>query len=106
METEKITIDSLQQFLASLPGNAAGTELWEKMEEHFFSGQQTAAPTTVNDTIHLGLCMAGAVSAGAYTAGVMDYLIETLERWEQARKKENAAIPTHKVVIDVMAGTS
>lgn len=106
MGTEKITIDSLQQFLGSLPGNATGTELWEKMEEHFFSEQQTTAPAAVNDTIHLGLCMAGAVSAGAYTAGVMDYLIETLERWEQARKNENAAIPTHKVVIDVMAGTS
>ena len=31
-------------------------------------------------TIRLGLCLAGAVSAGAYTAGVIDYLLETLER--------------------------
>ena len=36
-------------------------------------------------TIRLGVCMAGAVSAGAYTAGVVDYLIETLERWEQSK---------------------
>lgn len=29
----------------------------------------------------IGLCMAGAVSAGAYTAGLMDYLIETPDKW-------------------------
>jgi hypothetical protein len=63
--------------------------------------------------------MAGAVSAGAYTAGVMDYLIETLERWEQRkaiiRKKkvkaeplteEEALIPMHEVVIEVLSGAS
>jgi len=30
------------------------------------------------NTVYLGLCLAGAVSAGAYTAGVTDYLIEAL----------------------------
>ena len=30
-------------------------------------------------TFHLGLCLAGAVSAGAYTAGVVDYLFEALD---------------------------
>lgn len=33
----------------------------------------------------VGLCMAGAVSAGAYTAGVMDYLLEALNQWEKRR---------------------
>lgn len=32
------------------------------------------------------IAMAGAVSAGAYTAGVMDYLTEALSLW-QAKKK-------------------
>ncbi|WP_374163184.1 hypothetical protein [Arcticibacter sp. MXS-1] len=40
---------------------------------------------TTNHTFHAGLCMAGAVSAGAYTAGVMDYLLEALENWERAK---------------------
>ena len=40
--------------------------------------------------IRLGICMAGAVSAGAYTAGVMDYLIKTLERWDQRKNKPPA----------------
>ena len=56
------------------------------------------------DTLYLGLCMAGAVSAGAYTAGVMDYLIEALEEWEKRRGQEN--VPTHKVIIPAIGGAS
>lgn len=48
--------------------------------------------------------MAGAVSAGAYTAGVMDYLIEALDAWEVARGQEG--IPRHRVVIPAMGGAS
>ena len=65
------------------------------------------------DTFNLGLTMAGAVSAGAYTGGVLDYLFEVLDKWEKAKtgdlkidgyNKED--IPKHKVSIDVMGGTS
>ncbi len=51
--------------------------------------------------------MAGAISAGAYTAGVMDYLLETLENWQKAKDlNENSKIPKHEVVIDVLSGAS
>lgn len=53
---------------------------------------------------YVGLCMAGAVSAGAYTAGVMDYLLEALTKWEKHRGE--AGVPTHKVQIPVMGGAS
>jgi len=73
--------------------------------------------TTQAKTIRLGICMAGAVSAGAYTAGVIDYLIETLERWQQkkdeiSKKKpeeltaEEKLVPMHNVVIEVLSGAS
>ncbi|HEX8561770.1 MAG TPA: patatin-like phospholipase family protein [Flavobacterium sp.] len=52
----------------------------------------------------IGLCMAGAVSAGAYTAGVMDYLLEALAEWEKRRGQPN--VPSHRVVIPVMGGAS
>ena len=55
-------------------------------------------------TFHIGLCMAGAVSAGAYTAGVMDYLVEALAEWEKRRGDQH--IPSHKVVISVIGGAS
>lgn len=76
-------------------------------------------------TFHLGLTMAGAVSAGAYTGGVMDYLFEALDKWEKAKEAKKRAeeeglkkitldgkeidvnlIPTHNTIIEVMGGTS
>jgi hypothetical protein len=69
-----------------------------------------------NNKFRIGIAMAGAVSAGAYTAGVMDYLLETLERWEQAKKKNRElgaghkdydnSVPMHDVVIEVLGGAS
>lgn len=66
--------------------------------------------------------MAGAVSAGAYTAGVIDYLLETLELWEQAKRKNQSikekypdrylhhgydeSVPTHEVQLEVLSGAS
>jgi hypothetical protein len=54
---------------------------------------------------HLGLCMAGSISAGAYTAGVIDYLLEALENWERA-KASDETFPDHDVVIDLLCGSS
>ncbi|OYZ00672.1 MAG: hypothetical protein B7Y37_09685 [Sphingobacteriia bacterium 28-36-52] len=53
---------------------------------------------------HIGLCMAGAVSAGAYTAGVVNYLLTALDRWEQCRGQ--AGVPTHRVKLSVIGGAS
>mgnify|MGYP000294822413 FL=1 len=39
-----------------------------------------------NNAFHIGITMAGAVSAGAYTAGFIDYLIEILELWGKQKK--------------------
>ena len=67
-------------------------------------------------TFKLGITMAGAVSAGAYTAGVMDYLLEALELWEKAKQKNRSlgsdhidydhTLPMHDVVLEVLAGAS
>lgn len=48
--------------------------------------------------------MAGAVSAGAYTAGVMDYLLEALTAYEKVRGQDG--IPCHKVEIPAIGGAS
>ncbi len=73
--------------------------------------------------------MAGAVSAGAYTAGVIDYLLESLSRWEKEKEKNKRieeklkletdpekarelkeqydhSVPMHDVIIDVIGGSS
>ncbi len=59
------------------------------------------------NTFHLGLTMAGAVSAGAYTAGFMDYILEALSEWEKAKQENlNHSIPNHNVIIDAIGGAS
>ena len=55
---------------------------------------------------HLGINMAGAVSAGAYTAGVLDFLLEALEQWYAAKASPSPAAPLHDVSIDVFSGAS
>ncbi|WP_179334943.1 patatin-like phospholipase family protein [Winogradskyella costae] len=63
-----------------------------------------------NQTFHLGLSLAGAVSAGAYTAGFMDYLLEALSEWEKAKLEQTHTshrnIPNHNVIIDAIGGAS
>ena len=58
------------------------------------------------NTFRMGLAMAGAVSAGAYTAGVMDYLLEALENWQQAKELGIPGIPRHRVVLEALSGAS
>lgn len=65
---------------------------------------ETAEPNSTEPTFYLGICMAGAVSAGAYTAGVMDYLLEALTAYEKVRGQDG--IPKHKVEIPAMGGAS
>lgn len=57
-------------------------------------------------TIRIGICMAGAVSAGAYTAGVIDYLFESLENWQKAKDLNLPGVPKHNVIIEVLTGAS
>jgi hypothetical protein len=49
--------------------------------------------------------MAGAISAGAYTAGVLDFLTEALDAWYKA-KSGAELVPSHNVSIDVFSGAS
>jgi hypothetical protein len=75
----------------------------------------TEIKTMPENEFHIGITMAGAASAGCYTGGAMDYLFEVLELWENAKKGQLpdgldedilALVPPHKVIIDVMGGTS
>ncbi|MGY2051436.1 patatin-like phospholipase family protein [Methylobacterium sp. JK268] len=54
----------------------------------------------------VGLVLAGAVSAGCYSAGVMDFLIEALDGYYAARGQPGWTGPTHDVRVPVLAGAS
>ncbi len=53
----------------------------------------------------IGLSLAGAVSAGAYTAGVLDFLLEALDCWNAAQAR-GEAVPTHRVSLETASGAS
>lgn len=56
-------------------------------------------------TFEIGLVMGGTVSSGAYTAGVIDFLIEALDNWQKA-KENGEDVPDWKVKLKVVTGTS
>ncbi len=68
---------------------------------------------------HVAINMAGAISAGAYTAGVLDFLMEALEEWQKEKEAfhEQLAnlqpggsitnvVPLHDIQIDAFTGAS
>lgn len=54
----------------------------------------------------LGLTLAGAISAGAYTAGVVDFLVEALDAWEHGKAQADPDAPQHAVGLKVISGAS
>ncbi|MGR3715652.1 MAG: hypothetical protein ACU0B1_02745 [Thermohalobaculum sp.] len=58
----------------------------------------------------LGVTMAGAVSAGAYTAGVLDFLLRALDahndRCDPNASPDDMEVPRHRVVLKTMSGAS
>jgi predicted acylesterase/phospholipase RssA len=71
-------------------------------------------------TYHIGLSMAGAVSAGSYTAGMLTQLFEIIDKWYEYKSKgitfktsdgEEVIIkpdemPQHEISIDALSGAS
>ncbi len=65
-----------------------------------------ANPAVPPHTFEFALVLGGTVSAGAYTAGALDFLIEALDGWTRLRDAGDAAAPAHNVVLRVITGTS
>jgi hypothetical protein len=77
----------------------------QEIDQYF--GLPAAPPA---ETFEIALVLGGTVSAGAYTAGVLDFLFEALDTWTAWRDGDDPArrdaVPRHKVVLKVIAGTS
>ncbi|MBC3908123.1 patatin-like phospholipase family protein [Undibacterium umbellatum] len=61
-------------------------------------------------TYEIGLVGAGAISAGAYTGGVVDFMVQALDAWyaakEQDQQNSNTTVPPHDVKLSVFSGAS
>jgi hypothetical protein len=91
----------------------AGGLISTGVEETPAANRPRGTPTVLD----LAINMSGAISAGAYTAGVLDFLIEALEEWQKQKdefhaqlKAGNAEIanpvPLHEVKIRAFTGAS
>lgn len=92
-------------------GGQSRTNRWKKCVDQIDKTLKTVPDTkkaaqTDEQTLHLAITMAGAISAGAYTAGVMDYLLEVLDKWSQLKEKPDPRVPVHNVKIEVLSGAS
>jgi hypothetical protein len=63
-------------------------------------------PAIKPGVFEIGIALGGTVSAGAYTGGVVDYLMEALDGWTRAKEGGDPLAPQHEVVISTMAGAS
>jgi hypothetical protein len=54
----------------------------------------------------IGLVGAGAISAGAYTAGVIDFTVQALDCWYAAKAADPDGAPSHDVRLRVFSGAS
>lgn len=79
----------------------------EALQSYYPSRRQGPKDRGDPGTFEIAIMMAGAVSAGAYTAGVMDFLVEALDAWNTAKAYDDAKgltgtpgqlVPHHKVV--------
>lgn len=66
-------------------------------------------------TFEIGLVLAGAISAGAYVGGVLDFLFQALDAFDAAKRQQYAdhgtdyakwTVPAHNVRIKVVSGAS
>lgn len=76
---------------------------WKKL---FPKDSEQNPPSLEAGKFELGLVLGGTVSAGAYTAGVLDYLVEALDNWEAQKSNNVPSIPNWEVTIKTMSGTS
>jgi len=73
-----------------------------------------ATPKPEAQTFELGLALGGTVSAGAYTAGALDFLVEALDAWYRQREIEERqntpddrrVAPLHDLRLEIVTGAS
>ena len=58
-----------------------------------------------NGPFEIALVMAGAISGGAYTAGVLDFLIQAMDAWEEEKRLRPQDTLRHEVRLRAMSGS-
>ncbi len=93
----------------NLPNGATGLRISMDNPETFvfcMTQDRTKVMTSQNRAFEIGFVLAGAISAGCYSAGVMDFIIEALDDYYVERDKPEWDGPKHDVRVPVVAGAS
>lgn len=64
------------------------------------------SPPPPDKVFELGLVLGGTVSSGAFTAGVLDFLVEALDALDSAQAIKDPDAPDTRVVLKVVGGAS
>jgi Patatin-like phospholipase len=65
-----------------------------------------ATADEAGDPFRLALSLTGGASTGTYCAGALDFIIEALDAFEQARTKGADQAPPHRVLLEGISGAS
>ncbi len=61
-------------------------------------------PGPAAGVFEIGISLCGTVAAGAYSAGVLDFLVEALDQWELVKSRPD--VPQHSVRLCVLSASS
>jgi putative iron-dependent peroxidase len=91
-------LKALDYLIARAKGSEGAAEEW------FARPEVRNRPEPTSGEFEIALTLGGTVSAGAYTAGVIDFLVEAMDEWEAERG--STACPQHRVRLRVLTGSS
>lgn len=107
---------ALKNPCADVPNNIdITTKLTQEEQNEAFRQEKLKLDS---NTFGLALVLGGTVSAGAFTAGVLDFLMEALDEWQRIRDEEDRkvqngemqddhrTVPKHKVSLTIITGSS
>jgi hypothetical protein len=87
-----------------MAGAEAGGNDWSGLTPAEITQWFDSPGAVPENTYEIALVLGGTVSAGAYTAGALDFLVEALDSWNAA--KASGTVPRHDAIIRVITGTS
>ena len=71
-----------------------------------FAKESFPAPEPEERKFQIALVLGGTLSAGCYTAGVLDFFVQALDEMERLQADNDPSAPRHKVVLKIISGTS
>ena len=80
--------------------------LTEEEIRRLYAKESFSVPRPEDRVFEIALVLGGTLSAGCYTAGVLDFFVQALDEMERLQAANDPSAPRHKVVLKIISGTS